>query len=175
MLPAPLRLSLLLDGCICHFGFLVQTSFFKWWRFKVRWRRRRWQRRTAAAAATPSWYFLDADGARGSPRPEEDVSCAEAPPLPVPWRPEKNDRGLAPIAHALQWSSMKLLPCGNGTVLNDPPLVCDLLLHLHIQGNFLCTQTPQSRFGAMALVALAEIRAPMEVEELPHVVAKQAL
>ena len=74
-----------------------------------------------------------------------------------PWRPEKNDRGLAPIARALQWSSKKLLPCGNGTVLNGPPLVCDLLLHLHIQGNCLCTQTPQGRFGATAPVAPVEL------------------
>ena len=67
-------------------------------------------------------------------------------------------RGLAPVARALQWSSSRLLPCGNDTVLNDPPLVYDLFLHLHIQGN--------CQFGAMVLV---------EVEELPHVVATQAL
>ena len=110
-----------------------------------------------------------------SPRPQGVVSCAEAPPPPVPWRPEQNDRGLAPVARALLWSSSKLLLCGNGTVLNDPPLVCDLLLNLHIQGNFLCSQTAQSQSAAMALGALAEIRKPMEVEELPHVVATQAL
>ena len=48
------------------------------------------------------------------------VSCAEAPPPPVPWRP-----GLAPLARALRWSSSRLFPCGNGTALNDPPLVYD--------------------------------------------------
>ena len=108
-------------------------------------------------------------------RPQGDVSCAEAPPSLVPWRPEQNDRGLAPVARVLQWSSSRLPPCGNDTVLNDPPLVYDLLVHLQIPGNCLCNQTVQSQFGAMALVALAEIRTPMEVEELPHVVATQAL
>ena len=34
MLPAPLWLSLLFDGCTCHFGFLVQASFDKRRRFK---------------------------------------------------------------------------------------------------------------------------------------------
>ena len=48
---APLWLSLSFDGCICHFGFLVQTLFSKWWRwFNWRWQMRRRQRRTAAAA-----------------------------------------------------------------------------------------------------------------------------
>ena len=52
MLPAPLWSSLLFDGCISHFGFLVQTNllFSRWWRFKWWWRRRRRQRRTAADA-----------------------------------------------------------------------------------------------------------------------------
>ena len=44
-----------------------------------------------------------------------------------------------------------------------------------MKGNCLCNQSAQSQFGAMALIALAEIQAPMEVEELPHVVATQAL
>ena len=61
--------------------------------------------------------------------------------LPVPWRPEQNDRGLAPVARAHQWWSSISLPCGNDTVLNYPPLVCDLLLHLRIQGTWLCSQT----------------------------------
>ena len=103
-------------------------------------------------------------------RPPGGVSCVEAPPPPVPWRPEHNDRGLAPVARALQWSSSRLLPCGNDTVLYDPLLVYDLLLHLHIEGICLCNQTAQSQFGAMALVALADIGAPME-----HVVATRAL
>ena len=33
-----------------------------------------------------------------------------------------------------------MVPCVNGTVLSDPPLVYDLLLHLHIQGNCQCSQ-----------------------------------
>ena len=108
-------------------------------------------------------------------RPQGDVSCAEAPQLPVPRHPEQNDRGLAPVARDRQWSSPRLFQCGNGTVLNDPPLVYDLLLRWHIQGTSLFSQTAQSRFGATARVAPAEIRAPMEAEELPHVVATQAL
>ena len=104
-------------------------------------------------------------------RPQGDFSCAEAPPLPVPQRPEQNDRELAPVARALQWSSSRLLPCGNDTVLNDPPLVYDVLLHLHIQGNCLCGQTVQSQFAATVIVALVEIQVPMEAEELPHVAA----
>ena len=87
----------------------------------------------------------------------------------------KNDRGLAPLPRALRWSSSRLLPCGNGTALNDPPLVYDLVLHFNIEGNCLCSQTAQSQFGAMALVALAEIRAPTEVKELQRVVATQVL
>ena len=86
-------------------------------------------------------------------RPQGDVSCAEAPSLPVPQLPEQSGRGLAPLARAPKWSSSKLLPCGNGTVLNDPPLVYDLLLHLRIQGNCLCGQTARRRFCAMVLAA----------------------
>ena len=47
MLPAPLWLSLLFGGCVCHFGLVFQIPFFKW-----RWCRRKWQRRTAAAATS---------------------------------------------------------------------------------------------------------------------------
>ena len=65
----------------------------------------------------------------------------------------------------------KCFPAGTTLFLNGPPLVCDQLLHVHIQGNYLCSQTAQSQFDATALVALAEIRAPIEVEELAHVVA----
>ena len=68
-----------------------------------------------------------------------------------------------------------MFPCGNGIVLNDQPLVYDLLLRWHIQGNCLCIQTAQSQFGAMALVAPDELQAPMEEKELPRVVATQAL
>ena len=42
--------------------------------------------------------------------------------LLYPWRSEQNDRGLAPVVRALQWSSSRLLPCGNDTVLDNPPL-----------------------------------------------------
>ena len=122
----------------------------------------------------PSRNLLEAEGAGGCP-PFAPGRCLKAMSLAlrllhslVTWKPEQRDRGLAPVARALQWSSSRLLPCGNDTILNDPPLVYDLFLHLHIQGNGLCNQTAQSHFGAMALVALAEIRAPMEVEELSH-------
>ena len=107
-------------------------------------------------------------------RPQGDVSCAEAPQHPVPRRPEQNDRGLAPVVRDLQWSP-RLFPCGNGTALNDPPLVYDLLLRWHIQGNCLCNQTAQSWFGAMAIVAHVELQAPMVAKELARVVATQAL
>ena len=53
-------LSLLFDGCICHFGLLFQIPFCKWRWFKWRWRRRRRRRQsrtaataTATATATP--------------------------------------------------------------------------------------------------------------------------
>ena len=128
-----------------------------------------------AAALLRASYFMPVALEAASLRPQGDVSCAEAPAHPVSWRPGKNDRGLAPVARAHQWSSSVSLPCGNDTVLNGPPLVCDLLLHLRIQGNWLCSQTARSRFCAMVLAALVEVRAPMEVEELPHVVATQAL
>ena len=81
-------------------------------------------------------------------RPQGDVSCAEAPHPPVPWRSEQNDRVLAPVVRDLQW-----FPCGNGTVLNDPPLVYGLLLRWHIQGRCLCIQIAQSQSGVTALVA----------------------
>ena len=108
-------------------------------------------------------------------RPLGDVSCAKAPPLPVPWLPEQSDRGFAPVARGFRGSSSTLLPCGDDTVLNYPPLVYDLLLNLHIKGNCLCNQNAQRQFGATTLVALPEIRTSMEVEELPHVVGTQAL
>ena len=67
------------------------------------------------------------DGARGCAPigPQGDVSCAEAPHLPVPWRPEQND---PPVVRDLQWSSPRLLPCENDNVLNVPPLVYALPL-----------------------------------------------
>ena len=81
-------------------------------------------------------------------RPQDDVSCAEAPHPMVPWRPEQNDRVLVPVVRDLQWSSPRLFPHGNGTVLNDPPLVYDQLLRWRIQGNCLCIQIAQSQYGA---------------------------
>ena len=65
-------------------------------------------------------------------RPQGDVSCAGAPHPPVPWQPEHNDRVLV---RDFRWSSTRLFPCGNGNVLNDPPLVYDLLLRWHTEGN----------------------------------------
>ena len=59
---------------------------------------------------------------------------------------------------------------GNGTVLNDPPLVHDLLLRWHIQGNCLCIQTAQNQL----LVARVELQVLMEVKELLRVVATEA-
>ena len=93
----------------------------------------------------------------------------------VRWQPEQNDRVLAPIVRDLRWWSTRLFPCGNGIVLNDPPLVYDLLLRWHIQGKCLCIQTAQSQFGAVALVVPVELQAPMQAKELPRVVATQAL
>ena len=83
-----------------------------------------------------------------------------APHPPVPWRPEQNDRKLALVVRDLLWSSTRLFPYGNGIVLNDRPLVYDLLLHWHTHGNCLCIQTAQNQFGAMALVAPVELQVP---------------
>ena len=58
-------------------------------------------------------------------------------------------------------------------LLKGPPLVYDLPLRWRIQSNCLCNQIAQSQFGATALVAPAELQVPMEVEELPRVVAKK--
>ena len=93
----------------------------------------------------------------------------------IPRRIEQNAHGLAPVACALQWSSPRLPPCENDTVLNDPLLVYDLLLRWHIQGDCLCSQTVIGRFCARALVALVEIQVQMVVEDLPSVVATQEL
>ena len=80
-------------------------------------------------------------GARGcSIRLQGDVSCAGASHPLVLWQPEQNDRVLAPVVRDLRWSSTRLLPCGNGIVLNDPPLVHDLLLRWHIRGKCLCSK-----------------------------------
>ena len=132
---------------MCHFGLLFQTPFCKW-RWSRRWRRR--QHRTAATAPL---------------RPQGDVSCAKSPPRPVHRRIEQNAPGLAPVVRDLQWSSRRLLPCENDTVLNDPRLVYDGLLLVHIQGNCLCSQTVRSRICTMALVALVGINVPMEAKE----------
>ena len=104
-------------------------------------------------------------------RPQGGVSCAEAPHLPVPWLPEQSDRVLAPVVRNLRWLSPRLIPRENDTFLNDAPLVYDLLLRWHIQGNCLCNQTARSRLCAMALVALVELQAPVVAKELPRVVA----
>ena len=59
----------------------------------------------------------------GAPlRPQGDVSCAKTPSRPVPRRIEQKKKtpGLAPVACALRWSSPRLPPCENDTVLNDP-------------------------------------------------------
>ena len=132
MLPTPLRFFLLFHGRICHFGLLFQTPFCKWRWFKWRWRRR-WHRTAATATATSSTRHkrLRHFALRGV------VSCAEAPRPPVPWQPEQNDRVLAPVVRDLRWSSTRLFPCGNGTVLFDPPLAYDLLLRWQIQRNCL--------------------------------------
>ena len=108
-------------------------------------------------------------------RPQGDVSCAEAPHTPVPWRPEQNDRVLVPVVRGLQWSSTRLLPCENDNVLNDPPLVYDLLLRWHIQGNCLCIHFSQSQSGVTAQVALVELQAQMVATERPRVVATPVL
>ena len=94
-------------------------------------------------------------------RPRGDVPCAEAHNPPVPWRPERSDRVLAPVVRDHRWLSPRLLPCENETVLNDPPLVYDLLLRWRIQGNCLCIQIAQSQFRVTAFVALLELQAPM--------------
>ena len=53
-----------------------------------------------------------------------------------------------------------------GMVLGAQPLVYDQLLRWHTQRTCLCSQTARNRLCAMALVALVEIQAPMEVEGL---------
>ena len=167
MLPSPLWLSLLFDGCVRHFSLLFQTPFCMWRWFKWRWRRRWRQRQTAATdTATPfSWVAQEV----APLRPQGDVSCAGALHPLVPWHPEQNDRVLAPVVRDLRWSSTRLFPCRNGIVLNNPRLVYDLLLRWHIQGNCLCIQTAQNQFGPMALVAPVELQVQMEAKELPRV------
>ena len=79
-------------------------------------------------------------------------------------------------ACALQWSSPRLPPCENDTVLNDPPLVYDLLLRWHFQGNCLCSQTVRRsvlRNGARR--TCRKFTYKMEAKELHRVVATQAL
>ena len=68
-----------------------------------------------------------------------------------------------------------MLPNENDNVLNDPPLVYDLLFRWHIWGNCLCIQIAQSQCGVAALVALVELQAIMVAKELPRVFATQAL
>ena len=82
---------------------------------------------------------------------------------------------LAPVVRDLRWLAPRLLPCENDTVLNDPPLVYDLLLRWRIQGNCRCFRTDQSQFGVTALVALVELQAPVVAKELARVLATQAL
>ena len=111
------------------------------------------------------------------PSSSRAMSLARQTPLHT-WflgKTEQNVPWLVPVAGALWWSSPRLLPSGNGTVPNDQPLVYDQLLRWHTQGNCLCSQTDRNRLCAMALIALVEIQAPMEVEGLPHVVAPQEL
>ena len=104
-------------------------------------------------AATPNrcccYLLLDAGGARGCLlSPSGRCLLRRGSSTPSSRGPEQNCRGLAPIVRALQWSSSRLLPGGNDTVLNDPPLVDDLLLHFHIKGNCQCHQTAQSQSDA---------------------------
>ena len=111
----------------------------------------------------------------GPLRPQGDVSCAETPAHLVPRQTGQTAPWHAPVTCALQWSLQRLPPCGNGTVLNDQPLVYEQLLRWHTQGNCLCSQTGRIRLCAVALVALVEIQAPMEVEGLPRVLATRVL
>ena len=123
--------------------FFQVVARFKWW-----WRRRRRQRRTDAPATPfPGSYFMPMALEADLLRPLGDVSCAKAPPHLVPWLPEQSDRGLAPVARGFRWSSSTLLPCGDDTVLNDPPLVYDLFLNLHIKGNCLCNRNCSTSVG----------------------------
>ena len=108
-------------------------------------------------------------------RPQGDVSCAGARQPLAPWRPERNGHGLARVVRDLQWLSPRFFQRGHGIVTNDSLLVYDLLVRWRIRGSCLCNQIAQSQLCAAALVALAEIRAPVEAEGLPHVVATQAL
>ena len=146
MLPAPLWLSLLFNGFICHFGLLFQTPFCKW-----RWRRR--QRRTAATAAS---FLVVTSNTRcllrerlPRLRPQCDVSCAKTPSRPVPWRIEQNAPGLAPIACALLWSSPGLPSSEHDT---RPALA---LAH---PGQLSLYPNRSKSFCAMALVALVEVQ-----------------
>ena len=149
MLPAPLWLSLLFDGCVCHFGLVFQTPVFQVAVVQAEVAKPN----RCCSDLLPGSYLMPVALEAAPLRTQGDVSCAEAPSLPVPQLPEQSSRGLAPLARAPKWSSSKLLPCGNGTVLNYPPLVYDLFLHLRIQGNCLCGQTARRRFCAMVLAA----------------------
>ena len=96
-------------------------------------------------------------------RPQGDISCAEAPPRSL--------QSVVPFSGRRQ-------ECFNaGTTLFETihrfftTCSCTCTSKAIVCG----THLAQSQFGAMALVALAEIRTPMEVEEVPHVLATQAL
>ena len=180
MLPAPLRLTLLFNSCVGHFGCLFQTSFC---RCTIR--------LTVALTVTlavavvvmhhchcyslPGRYAILVAQEAAPLRPQDDVSCAGARQPLAPWRPERNGHGLARVVRDLQWLSPRFFQRGHGIVPNDPLLVYDLLVRWRIRGSCLCNQIAQNQFCAAALVALAKIRAPVEAEGLPHVVATQAL
>ena len=149
MAPAPLRLSLLFDCCISHFGFFFQAPFCKWRWFKWRWRWRRRQRRTTATATATS--FL------GRP-PFALRMMSLALRLLILWFLGDLSKTIACSFQSFVTFGGRQQDCFHaGTALNDPPL--DVLCsRWHIQGNCPCIQTAQSQFGATALVTQVEIQ-----------------
>ena len=161
MLPAPVRFSLLFNGRIGHFGLLFQTPFLQVAVIQVA---------VALAEAEPLLLLL----LLPSPGRRKRLPPFALRAMPLALRLFVF-RFLGDLSKTVSCSLQSFVTCGRGTVLNHPPLVYDLLLRWHIQGNCLCIQTVQSQLGATALVALVEIQVPTEAKELLRVVASQAL
>ena len=89
-------------------------------------------------------------------RPQGDVSCAAARQPLAPWT-----------------GSLESFVTFSGCLQDSFNAHTAFFRTIHCL--CLCNQIAQSQFCAAALVALAEIRAPVEAEGLPHVVATQAL
>ena len=152
MLPTPLRFSLLFGGRIGHFGLLFQAPFCKWRWFQWRWRRRRRQRRTAATATTFLVVASDPRLHHGRCR----------------WRERLLLFALRAMSLALRLVHPGSLAAG---AKRSPTCSC-----MCTSRAIVCVaKLLEVGLCAVALVALVEIQAPLEVEELPHVVATQVL